>query len=148
MNNNGEIVIFQKEDGSPSINVLFANETVWLNQYQIETLFQTDRTSIVKHIKSIYETGELHEESTCAKIAQVQKEGSRNISRQIKYYNLDMIISIGYRVQSHIATQFRIWATQRLKDYIVKGFALNDDRFKTGSSMNYLRNQHRLRPVF
>ncbi|MEG1498817.1 MAG: virulence RhuM family protein [Bacteroidales bacterium] len=139
MENSSEIIIFQKEDGTPAVNVTFANETVWLNQYQIETLFQTDRTSIVKHIQKIYESGELQEEGTCAIFAQVQKEGAREVTRQVKFYNLDMIISVGYRVQSNIATQFRIWATQRLRDYIIKGFALNDERFKSGSSMNYFR---------
>src|ERR1035437_4700929 len=130
METNSQLIIYQKEDGTPDINVTFANESVWLNQYQLEELFQTDGTSIVKHIQNIYESNELKEDATCAKIAQVQKEGAREVTRQVKYYNLDMIISVGYRVQSHIATQFRIWATQRLREYIVKGFVLNDERLK------------------
>lgn len=139
METNSQLIIYQKEDGTPDINVTFANDTVWLNQYQLEELFQTDRTSIVKHIQNIYESNELNENATCAKIAQVQKEGIREVTRQVKFYNLDMIISVGYRVQSHIATQFRIWATQRLREYIVKGFVLNDERFESGNSMNYFR---------
>jgi len=139
METNSKLIIYQKEDGTPDINVTFANDTVWLNQYQLEELFQTDRTSIVKHIQNIYESNELKEDATCAKIAQVQKEGTREVTRQVKYYNLDMIISVGYRVQSHIATQFRIWATQRLREYVVKGFVLNDERFESGNSMNYFR---------
>ncbi len=139
METNSQLIIYQREDGTPDINVTFANETVWLNQYQLEELFQTDRTSIVKHIQNIYESYELKEDATCAKIAQVQKEGTREVTRQVKYYNLDMIISVGYRVQSQIATQFRIWATQRLREYIVKGFVLNDERFESGTSMNYFR---------
>jgi len=139
MENNSEIVIYQNQEGNIKIDVTIEGETVWLNQYQLESLFQTDRTSIVKHIQNIYETNELQESSTCATFAQVQKEGGRDVTRHIKFYNLDLIISVGYRVQSTAATQFRIWATQRLREHIVKGFTLNDERFKTGSSMNYFR---------
>ena len=130
MKQKSEILIYQSSDGLTRIDVKLENETIWLNQYQLAELFQTDRTSIVKHIKNIYETEELSEEATCAKIAQVQKEGKRNVTRDILYYNLDMIISVGYRVQSHVATHFRIWATQRLKEYIIKGFVLDDERLK------------------
>ena len=139
MGNNSEIVIYQNQEGNISIDVTIEGETVWLNQGQMEALFQTDRTSIVKHIQNIYETNELLESSTCANFAQVQKEGGRVVTRHIKFYNLDVIISVGYRVQSNTATQFRIWATQRLREHIIKGFTLNDDRFKSGSSMNYFR---------
>jgi len=139
MESNSEIVIYQNQEGNIRIDVTIEGETVWLNQSQMEALFQTDRTSIVKHIQNIYETNELLESATCANFAQVQKEGGRDVTRHIKYYNLDVIISVGYRVQSHTATQFRIWATQRLREHIVKGFTLNDDRFKSGSSMNYFR---------
>ena len=100
-------------------------------------MFQTDRTSIVKHIKNIYESGELSEEATCAKIAQVQLEGKRNVTRNIVFYNLDLVISVGYRVQSHVATQFRMWATQRLREYFVKGFTLDDERMKAAGQMRY-----------
>src|SRR6266496_3259442 len=130
-----EILIYQSKDGITKIDVKLENETIWLTQYQLAELFQTDRTSIVKHIKNIYETGELTEEATCAKIAQVQKEGNRKVTRDILYYNLDMIISVGYRVQSHVATHFRIWATQRLKEYIIKGFAMDDERLKNPNNI-------------
>lgn len=133
----GELILYQTENGQTKIEVVLDNETVWLNQYQMEELFQTDRTSILRHIKNIYKTGELEETSTCAKIAQVRKEGSRNVSREILYYNLDVIISVGYRVKSHRGTQFRIWATQQLKEYLIKGFVLDDERLKSGHQMNY-----------
>ena len=126
--NSSEIKIYKSEDGSTEIQVKLDNETVWLNQYQMEDLFQTNRTSIVKHILNIYDTGELDEDSTCAFFAQVRKEGKRKISRNIKYYNLDLIISVGYRVNSKRGTQFRIWANKILKDYLVKGFSLNEKR--------------------
>jgi hypothetical protein len=134
---NGEIIIYNTEDGSTKIEVMLENESVWLTQAQMSELFQTDRTSITKHIKNIYETNELDEFSTCAKIAQVRQEGSRQVERSIEHYNLDVIISVGYRVNSLRGTQFRIWATHRLKELIVKGFTLDDDRLKSGNSMNY-----------
>ena len=137
MEHNSEIILYQTPDGQIKIDVLLEDETVWLNQKQIEELFQTDRTSIVKHIKNIYESGELSETTTCAKIAQVQQEGKRKVTRNIIYYNLDLIISVGYRVQSHVATHFRIWATQRLREYIVKGFALDDERMKAAGQIRY-----------
>jgi hypothetical protein len=133
----GEIILYQTENGNTKIEVVLEKETVWLNQYQLEELFQTDRTSILKHIKNIYKTGELEEEGTCAKIAQVRKEGSRNVKREILYYNLDVIISVGYRVNSHRGTQFRIWATQQLKEFLIKGFVLDDERLKSANQMNY-----------
>jgi len=133
----GEIILYQTENGKTKIEVVLDNETVWLNQYQMEELFQTDRTSILRHIKNIYKTGELEEKSTCAKIAQVREEGKRNVRREILYYNLDVIISVGYRVNSHRGTQFRIWATQQLKEFLIKGFVLDDERLKSGNQMNY-----------
>jgi len=117
---NSEIRIFQAEDGKTEVSVRLENETVWLNQYQLEELFETDRTSIVKHISNIYKTKELNKESTSAKIAQVQKEGNREITRNILFYNLDLIIAVGYRVNSKRGTQFRIWANKILKDYLLK----------------------------
>jgi hypothetical protein len=129
--------LYQTEDGVTKVEVRLENETVWLNQSQISELFQTDRTSILKHIKKIYETKELDEQATCAKIAQVQTEGKRTVSREILYYNLDVIISVGYRVNSHRGTQFRIWATQRLKEFLIKGFTMDDERLKSGNQMNY-----------
>ncbi len=148
MESKGEILLYQSENGTIKIDVRMENETVWLNQYQLETLFQTNRTSIVKHIKNIYESGELDIEATCAKFAQVQNEGNRSVSRNINYYNLDMIISVGYRVQSHVATHFRIWATQRLKEYIIKGFTLDDDRIKAAGQIRYFDElQERIRDI-
>ena len=133
----GEILLYQTENGNTKIEVILDNDTVWLNQYQMEELFQTDRTSILRHIKNIYGTGELDEKSTCAKIAQVREEGTREVKREILFYNLDVIISVGYRVNSHRGTQFRIWATQQLKEYLIKGFVLDDERMKSGNQMNY-----------
>jgi prophage maintenance system killer protein len=125
---NGKIVIYQLPDGKTSIDVALDQDTVWLDQYQLAKLFQTDRSSITKHILNIYKSGELEEQATCAKIAQVQQEGKRRVTRQITRYNLDAIISIGYRVNSIRGTQFRIWANSVLKDYLVKGYALNEKR--------------------
>ncbi len=126
----GEIVIYQADDGDTKIDVRFVDETVWLTQQQMAELFQTSRTNIVEHIQHIYEEGELDEVSTCRKFRQVRTEGSRQVAREIPYYNLDMIISLGYRVKSIIATQFRRWATERLKEYMVKGFTMDDERLK------------------
>ncbi len=128
--NNSEIQIFTSKDGKTEIQVTLENETVWLNQYQLESLFQTNRTSINRHISNIYKTEELDKESTCAKFAQVQKEGNREIKRQIQYYNLDVIISVGYRVNSKRGTEFRIWANKILKEYLIKGFSINELRLK------------------
>lgn len=123
--NNSEIVIYKTADGITQLDVKLDNDTVWLDQYQIADVFETDRTSIVRHINNIYKTGELDKDSTCAKIAQVQNEGTRSVKRQILYYNLDLILSVGYRVNSQTATKFRIWANSILKDYLIKGFAVN-----------------------
>lgn len=128
--NNSEIQIFTSKDGKTEIQVTLENETVWLNQYQLESLFQTNRTSINRHISNIYKTEELDKESTCAKFTQVQKEGNREIKRQIQYYNLDVIISVGYRVNSKRGTEFRIWANKILKEYLIKGFSINELRLK------------------
>ncbi|MBO9150815.1 RhuM family protein [Chitinophaga sp. GCM10012297] len=130
---NNQIIIYQTADGEISIDVLLDKETVWLDQQNISDLFQTDRTSITKHIKNIYKSSELSEEATCAKIAQVQNEGNRRISRKISHYNLDMIISIGYRVNSIRGTQFRIWANKILRDYLIKGYSLNEKRLQEKS---------------
>ena len=120
-----QIIIYQPEVSLSSLEVRLENETVWLTQNQMAELFQTDRSSIVKHIGNVYKSLELDKLSTCAKIAQVQIEGNRKVSRNIEYYNLDMIISVGYRVNSIRGTQFRIWANKVLKDYLMKGYALN-----------------------
>jgi len=138
-NNQGEIVIYQSETGDTKIDVHFVDETVWLTQQQMAELFQTSRTNVVEHIQHIYEEGELDEESTCRKFRQVRTEGSRQVAREIPYYNLDMIISLGYRVKSSIATHFRRWATERLKDYMIKGFTMDDERLKNLGGGNYWR---------
>ena len=120
-----QIVIYQTEDGQTQIDVRMENETVWLTQAQMAELFQTDRTSIVRHINNIYRVEELDRESTCAKIAQVQMEGNRKVTRSIPYFNLDMIISVGYRVNSKRGIKFRQWANRILKEYLIKGYAVN-----------------------
>lgn len=135
--NQGDIVIYQTEDGDTKIDVRFVDETVWLTQQQMTELFQSSRTNIVEHIQHIYEEGELDEASTCRKFRQVRTEGNRQVAREIPYYNLDMIISLGYRVKSMIATNFRRWATERLKEYMVKGFTMDDERLKNLGGGNY-----------
>lgn len=135
--NNGEIVIYQSEDGLTHIDVKLEDETIWLTQQQMAELFQTSRTNVVEHIGNIYSEGELDQDSTCREFRQVRKEGSREVSRQISHYNLDMIISLGYRIKSSVATRFRIWATERLKEYTIKGFTMNDARLKELGGGNY-----------
>ena len=125
MNLSDKIVIYRTADGQTTVDVKMDGDTVWLSQAQMAELFQTDRTSILRHIKNIYKTGELEENPTCAFFAQVRTEGKRTVTRQIPYYNLDMIISVGYRVNSLRGTQFRIWANKVLKEYLVKGYAVN-----------------------
>ena len=125
MNTDNQILIYQTEDGQTQIDVRLENDTVWLTQAQMAELFETDRTSIVRHINNIYKVEELDKESTCAKIAQVQQEGKRTVKRSIPFFNLDMIISVGYRVNSKRGVKFRQWANKVLKDYLVKGYAVN-----------------------
>lgn len=137
MDNYGEVLIYQSEDGLTNIEVKMQDETVWLTQQQMADLFQTSRTNIVEHIKHIYEEKELDENLTCRKFRQVRKEGNREVSRELPYYNLDMIISLGYRVKSKIATNFRRWATERLKEYMIKGFTMDDERLKKLGGGNY-----------
>jgi hypothetical protein len=136
-NDKGQIIIYQSEDGQTNIDVLLEDETVWLTQQQMSELFQTSRTNIVEHIKHIYEEGELEEVSTCRNFRQVREEGNRTVSRMMPFYNLDMIISLGYRVKSRVATQFRRWATAILKEYMVKGFTLDDERLKGNGGGEY-----------
>ena len=126
MNQNNQIIIYQTDDNQTQIDVRLENETVWLTQAQMAELFQTDRTSIVRHINKIYADDELDRDSTCAKIAQVQKEGQRTVRRSIPYFNLDMIISVGYRVNSKRGVKFRQWANRVLKQYLIKGYAINE----------------------
>lgn len=133
-NKNNEVLIYRSQDGAIKVDVLFEGETVWLTIEQMSTLFGKSRSTINEHILNIYKEKELSEDDSMRKI------GISDFStKPTNYYNLDVIISVGYRVKSQQGTQFRIWATQRLRDYIIKGFALNDERFKTGSSMNYFR---------
>lgn len=124
------LVFYKSEDGNIQLNVKLEKDTVWLTQSQMSNLFGVDRTVIVRHIRNIYKSAELYEDATCAKNAQVQEEGGRTVRRTIPYYNLDMIISVGYRVNSKNATQFRIWATSILKQYLIKGYAINDQRLQ------------------
>jgi len=137
VDNCGEILIYQSEDGLTNIEVKVQDGTVWLTQQQMADLFQTSRTNVVEHISHIYEECELNENSTCRKFRQVRKEGNREVTREMSYYNLDMIISLGYRVKSRIATNFRRWATERLKEYMIKGFTMDDERLKNLGGGNY-----------
>jgi len=131
------IIIYQSEDGQTHIEVRMDEDTVWLTQQQMSDLYQTSRTNVVEHIKHIYEDGELVEEATCRKIRQVRQEGTRMVEREIPHYNLDMIISLGYRINSIQATHFRQWATARLKEYIIKGFTMDDERLKQTGGGGY-----------
>lgn len=137
MDNHGEIIIYQTEDGLTKINVSMQDETVWLSIDQMAELFQRDKSTISRHIKNIYVEGELVREATVANFATVQTEGDRQVERNIEYYNLDVIISVGYRVKSLRGTQFRIWAAAILKEYIIKGFAMDDERLKGNGGGNY-----------
>ncbi len=131
-----EIILYRTEDGKNKIEVRLENGSVWVTQYHMAELFQTDRSSIAKHIINILQESELIENETCAEIAQVQNEGGKQVTRKIKHYNLDMIIAVGYRVRSHRGTQFRQWATERLREYVVKGFVLDDERLKEGHNFD------------
>lgn len=135
MKNNSEIVIYQSTDGKIKIDVRLKDETVWLTQEQMATLFGKSKSTINEHIKNIFDENELVEYESMRKFG-----NSEFSTKPTNFYNLDVIISVGYRVKSPQGTQFRIWATQRLKEYIVKGFSLNDERFKSGSPMNYFKN--------
>lgn len=133
----GQFLLYQTPDGDSQIEVKLQNDTVWLSLDQMAELFQRNKSTISRHIKNVLEDGELQEEATIANFATVQNEGTRKVERVIAYYNLDMIISIGYRVHSYRGVQFRIWATKVLKEYIVKGFAMNDDLLKRAGGGNY-----------
>lgn len=135
--NKGNIIIYQSEDGNTHLEVRLDDKTVWLSQQQMAELYQTSRTNVVEHIKHIYEENELTEEATCQKFRQVRIEGTREVTRELPFYNLDMIISLGYRVKSSIATKFRQWATARLTEYIIKGFTMDDERLKQIGGGNY-----------
>ena len=141
----GEILIYQNQNGNIKIDVRLEQETVWLTQSQLCELFQKSKATISEHIKNIFDEGELLENSVVRNFRTTATDGK---NYETNFYNLDVIISVGYRVKSQQGTQFRIWATQRLKEYIIKGFALNDERFKSGSSMNYFNEmQERIREI-
>lgn len=144
----GNILIYQNTEGAIKIDVQLQEDTVWLTQEQMQNLFGKAKSTISEHIKNIFSEGELIQNATVRNFRTVQIEGSREVERNIEYYNLDVIISVGYRVKSQQGTQFRIWATSRLKEHIIKGFTLNDDRFKSGNSMNYFNElQGRIREI-
>ena len=126
----GEVLVYRTEDGTIRLDVRLEDETVWLTQQMMAELFQSSKQNISHHIQAIYEEGELEPEATVKKYLTVRREGNRDVRRELEYYNLDMIISVGYRVKSLVATRFRIWATQRLTEYIVKGFTMDDERLK------------------
>jgi hypothetical protein len=149
--NSGEILIYQNQEGNIKIDVKLESETVWLNQAQIALLFGKGRSTITEHIANVFREGELEEGVVCRNFRHTTLHGaieSKTQENDVKFYNLDVIISVGYRVKSLQGTQFRIWATQRLKEYLIKGFALNDERFKAGNSMNYFNElQNRIREI-
>ncbi|WCC79710.1 RhuM family protein [Cutibacterium equinum] len=135
----GEILLYRRDDGSAAIELKLVDETLWLSQQQIAELFQTSRENIVEHIRNIYAEGELSKETTCRNFRQVRLEGRRQVAREVPFYNLDLIIAVGYRVKSLLATQFRIWATERLREYLVKGFVMDDARLKELGGGTYWR---------
>lgn len=133
----GEFLLYQAEDAQTRIQVRFADEGLWLTQQQLAELFQSSSQNITQHIKAIYSEGELREEATCKPYLHVLQEGARQVSRSIKHYNLDMIMAVGYRVRSRRGMPFRRWATEQLKSYLIKGFVLDDERFKSGRDDAY-----------
>lgn len=135
--NNNNIVIYQTDDGTTKIDVKLEDETVWLSQQQMADLYDTTKQNISLHIKNIFDEEELDINSTVKEFLTVQKEGNRKVERKVKYYNLDMIISLGYRIKSKVATSFRRWATERLKEYMIKGFTMDDERLKGNGGGNY-----------
>ncbi|MEX8547994.1 MAG: virulence RhuM family protein [Mucilaginibacter sp.] len=147
MEQKGEILIYQSSSGNTKVDVRIENETVWLSQNQMAELFQTTKQNISLHIRNIFEEGELDENSTVKDYLTVQLEGSRRVKRATQFYNLDIIISVGYRVKSHIGTHFRIWATQRLKEYIIKGFVLDDERLKEARNNYFDELLFRIRDI-
>lgn len=133
----GEFLLYQTEDGQTRIDVRMGDETVWLSQKGMADLFQTTKQNVSLHLQNIYEEGELPPEATVKKYLTVQTEGNREVSRTVDHYNLDAILAVGYRVRSHRGTQFRIWATERLREYLIKGFAMDDQRLKRAGGGNY-----------
>ena len=146
MDNKNEVLIYEDKDGLTRVDVKFIDEDVWLTKYQLADIYKTTRQNIEQHINNIYDDNELPK-STCKKFLQVQKEGNREVKRSIDHYNLDMIIALGYRVQSDIAVRFRIWATQRLHEYIQKGFTMDDNRLKQGENRYFKELLQRIRDI-
>ena len=141
------IIIYQDEDGITKVTVRFVDEDIWLNKYQIAEIYKTTRQNIEQHINNIYNDEELNKDSTCKNFLQVRTEGNRQVKRNIDHYNLDMIIALGYRVQSQVATRFRAWATQRLHEYIQKGFTMDDERLKQGGNRYFRELLQRIRDI-
>ena len=147
MDNKNDIMIYEDKDGVTRVSVKFINEDIWLTQSQLANIYKTTQQNISQHIVAIYKDNELPLDSTNKKILLVQKEGNRNVKRNIDHYNLDMIIALGYRVQSEVAVRFRIWATQRLHEYIQKGFAMDDERLKQGGNRYFKELLQRIRDI-
>jgi len=147
MDNKNEILIYEDKDGITKVNVTFTDEDIWLTQSQIADIYKTSRENITMHISNVYNDNELPKDSTCKKFLQVQNEGTRSVKRNIDHYNLDMIIALGYRVQSEVAVRFRIWATQRLHEYIQKGFTMDDERLKQGGNRYFKELLQRIRDI-
>ena len=146
MDNRNEVLIYEDKDGRTRVDVKFIDEDIWLTKYQLADIYKTTRQNIEQHINNIYEDEELPD-STCKKFFQVQKEGNREVKRNIDHYNLDMIIALGYRVQSDVAVRFRIWATKRLHEYIQKGFTIDDNRLKQGGNRYFKELLQRIRDI-
>lgn len=147
MGNNNDIIIYEDKNGITKVNVKFMNEDIWLTKYQIAEVYQTTRQNIEQHINNIYTDKELNAISTCNNFLQVQKEGNREVKRNIDHYNLDMIIALGYRVQSDVAVRFRVWATKRLHEYIQKGFTMDDEKLKQGGNRYFKELLQRIRDI-
>lgn len=147
MDNKNEILIYADKDGITRVNVTFTDEDIWLTQSQLADIYKTSRENITMHILNIYKDNELPKDSTCKKFLQVQNEGSRSVKRNIDHYNLDMIIALGYRVQSEVAVRFRIWATGRLHEYMQKGFTMDDERLKQGGNRYFKELLQRIRDI-
>ena len=147
MNNENQIILYQDDNDITRVSVRFADEDLWLTQGQLVEIYQTSKSNVSEHIKHIFEDGELVKEATVRKFRTVQIEGSRKVEREVDHYNLDMIIALGYRVQSQVATRFRRWATQRLHEYIQKGFAIDDERLKQGGNRYFRELLQRIRDI-
>ena len=147
MNKENQIILYQDNNDITRVSVRFADEDLWLTQGQLVEIYQTSKSNVSEHIKHIFEDGELAKEATVRKFRTVQIEGSRKVEREVEHYNLDMIIALGYRVQSQVATRFRRWATQRLHEYIQKGFAMDDERLKQGGNRYFRELLQRIRDI-